>query len=71
MEFKSVIRITELLQLVITSKDYALTVLHTSQVSIKHIRSSPPVTLFISRCFVTAFNGGPSLSSGFSNCPRP
>jgi hypothetical protein len=71
MGFKSVTGLTELLQLVTTSKDYAVTTAHTSQVIIKHPRSSPSITLFPSRCLVAAFNGGRSPSSGFSNCPSP
>jgi hypothetical protein len=61
----------ELLQLVTTSKGYALTVLHTSQITIGHIRSSQSVTDFYCRCLVAASNGGRSLSSGHPNCPRP
>jgi hypothetical protein len=33
--------------------------------------SSHPVTVFTSRCLVAVSNGGRSLSSGFSNSPRP
>jgi hypothetical protein len=58
-----------LLQLVTTSKDYALTVLRTSQTTIGQTKTS--VTAFTSRCVVTASNGGRFLSSGFPNCPRP
>jgi hypothetical protein len=59
-----------LLQLVTTSKDYSVTVLHTSQINVRHARFSQSVTIFTSRCSVAASNGGRSPSSGFSNCPR-
>jgi hypothetical protein len=49
------------LQLITTSKDYALTVLHTSQINIEHTRSSQSVTEFTSRCSVVASNGGNTL----------
>jgi hypothetical protein len=55
----------------LTSKDYAVTVLHISQVTISHTRSSQPVTVFTSRCFVVASNGRYSPSSGFPNGHRP
>jgi hypothetical protein len=45
MVFGSIIEFIELLQLVTTSKDYALTVLHTSQITIEHNRSG--VTRFV------------------------
>jgi hypothetical protein len=61
----------EFLQLVTTSTDYALTVLHTLQITIRHTRSSQSVTVFTSRCLVAAFNGERSPSYGFPNCPRP
>jgi hypothetical protein len=70
MEFGLVIGFLEILQLVTTSKDYALTVLHQTQITIRHTRSSRSVTVFTNRCLVTAFNGGRSPSSGFPNCPR-
>jgi hypothetical protein len=44
----------ELLQLVTASEDYALTVLHASQNTIGHIRSSQSVTVFTSRYLVVA-----------------
>jgi hypothetical protein len=66
-----VIGFIEFLQLVTTSKDYGLTVLHTSQSTIRHTRSSQSVTVFTSRCSVTASNGGHIPSSQFPNCPRP
>jgi hypothetical protein len=69
MGFWLVIGFTELLQLVTASKDYALTVLHTSKITLRHNRSSQSVTVFTSLCFVVAFNGGRSPSSGFLNCP--
>jgi hypothetical protein len=55
----------------ISRKDYAATVLHTSQITIGHTRSFKFVTVFISRCLAAAPNGERSLSSGFPNCPRP
>lgn len=70
MGFGLVIRFTEL-QLITASKDYALTVLHTSQITIGHIRSSQSVTVFTSCCLVVASNGGHSPSSGLPNCPQP
>jgi hypothetical protein len=51
--------------------DCALTVLHISQITIEHTRSSQSVKVFTSRCLVTAPNGGRSPSSGFRSCPRP
>jgi hypothetical protein len=57
--------------LVITSKDYALTVLHTSQITIGHTRSSDSVTVFNSHCLVVASNSEHSPSSGFLNYPWP
>jgi hypothetical protein len=60
----------ELLQHVNTSKDYALTDLHTSQITIGHTRSSQSVTDFTNCCLVAAFNSGHSSSYGFPNCPR-
>jgi hypothetical protein len=56
---------------VTTSNDYAVTVLHTSQITIGHTRSSQSVTVFTSRFLVAAFNDGRSPSSGFQNCPCP
>jgi hypothetical protein len=56
MGFGSVIGFIELLENVTTSKGYALTVLHTSQFTIVRTRSSQSVTVFSSRCPVTAFN---------------
>jgi hypothetical protein len=61
----------ELVQLVTTSNDCALTVLHTSQITIEHTRSSQSVTFLTSRCLVVDFKGGRSPPSGFPNCPRP
>jgi hypothetical protein len=61
----------EWLQLVTTSKGYALTVLHTSQITIKHIISSQSVTVSTSRCLVEASRGWCSSFSGFPNCLRP
>jgi hypothetical protein len=43
MGFGLVIGFTELLELIITNKDYAVTVLHTSQITIGHTRSSQSV----------------------------
>jgi hypothetical protein len=61
----------ELLQYATTGKDYVLTVIHTSQITIGPTSSSQSVTVFTSRCSVVASNGGLSASSGFPNCPRP
>jgi hypothetical protein len=69
--FGMVIGFSELLQLVTTSKDYALTILHTSQITIGHTRSSQSVTVFTSHCLVIASNSGCFPSSGFPNCPQP
>jgi hypothetical protein len=57
----------ELLQLVITSKHYALIFLHTSQITIGHTMSSQSLKTFTSRFLVAASNGGRSPSSGFPN----
>jgi hypothetical protein len=69
--FLLVIRFIELLKVVTTRKDYALTVIHTSQITIGHTRSSQSVTVFTSHCLVASSNGGHSPSSGFLNCPQP
>jgi hypothetical protein len=69
--FGLVIRFIELLQLVTTSKDYAITVLHTSQITIGHTRSSQSVTVCSSCSLVATFNGAPTPSSEFRNCPPP
>jgi hypothetical protein len=61
-----VIGYTGLLQLVTTSKDYVLTVLHISQITIAHTKSQS-VTVFTSRCLVAAFNSGRSTSAGSPN----
>jgi hypothetical protein len=71
MAFGLVTGFIELLQLVTTSKDYALTVLHTSQITIGHTRSSQSVRVFTIRCLLAASKGGRSLYSGFPNCSRP
>jgi hypothetical protein len=55
---------------VLSSKDCALAVLHTSKLTMGHTRSSQFVTVFTSRCLVAASNDEFSPSSGFSNCPR-
>jgi hypothetical protein len=65
MGFGLVIRLIELLQLVTTSKDSAITVLHTSPVTIGHTRSSQPVTVFTSRCLVAASTAYVPLPLGF------
>jgi hypothetical protein len=51
-----VIGFTELLQLVTTCTDYALTILHTSQITTGHTGSPQSVTVFTSQCLVTASN---------------
>jgi hypothetical protein len=71
MGFGLVIGFIELLQLITASKDYALTVLHTSQITIGHTRSSQSITVFTSCFFVAAFSGGGSPFSGFPNYPWP
>jgi hypothetical protein len=48
----------EFLQLVIATESYDLIVLHPSQSTIGHTRSSQSVILCISRCSVAASNGG-------------
>jgi hypothetical protein len=67
MRFGLVIGFIEVLQLIATSKDYALTVLYTSHITIGHTRSSQSVTVFTS-LLVMASNGRHSFSSGFRNC---
>jgi hypothetical protein len=69
--FGLVIGFIVLVQLVTTSKDYALTVLHTSQITIGHTRSPQSVTVYISHRLVAAFSGEHSPSSGFLNYPQP
>jgi hypothetical protein len=54
MGFELVIGFIELLQFITTSKDYVLTVLHASQITIGHTRSSQFVTIFTIRCLVAA-----------------
>jgi hypothetical protein len=56
------------LQLVTTSIGYAITVLHTSQITLGLNRSSQFVMVFTSRCFVAASNGGCSPSFVSPNC---
>jgi hypothetical protein len=71
MGFVVVIGFMGLLQLINTSKEYSLTVLHTSQITTKHIRSSQSVTVSTSHCLVAAFNTICSSSSRFPNYPQP
>jgi hypothetical protein len=59
-----VIAFSKLLQLVTTSKAYAFTHLHISEVA-------QSVTVSTSRCLVAASNDGRSPSSGFPKCPPP
>jgi hypothetical protein len=47
-----------------------LSLIHTSQITTKHTRSSQSVTVFTSRFLITASNCGLSLVSGFRNYPR-
>jgi hypothetical protein len=61
----------EFLQLVTTSKDYDVTVLHISQITMGKTMSSKSVTVFNIRCLVAASNGGRSPFSGFPICRRP
>jgi hypothetical protein len=70
-EFGSVIKFTEILQLVTTGNDCIPAVLHTSQLTTEHTRSSRSVKFFTSRCLVAAPNSGLSASPGIPNCPRP
>jgi hypothetical protein len=60
----------EILQLVTTSEDHALTVLHTSQITIGPTWSSRSVSLHYP-LLGSGFNCKRSPSSGFPNCPRP
>jgi hypothetical protein len=71
MGFGLVIGFIDLLQLITTSKDYAVTVLHLSQITIGHTRSSQSVAVFTSCCLVAASNDGRSPSFGFPDCPWP
>jgi hypothetical protein len=59
----------EFFQLVTTSKDYVLTALHTSQITVGHAKSSQSVTVFTSRCLVAGSNRGSSPYSKFPNYP--
>jgi hypothetical protein len=52
--FESVTGFIEHLQIVTTSKNYALTLLNTSETTIGHARSCQSLTVFISRCLVVA-----------------
>jgi hypothetical protein len=61
----------ELLQLVSTSKDYALTVLHTSQITAGHSKPSQSATVFTNRCLIAVSNAGRSPTCGFPKCSRP
>jgi hypothetical protein len=63
MGFGLVIGFIELLQLLTASKDYAVTVLHTSQITIGHFRSSQSVAVFTSRWLVSASKSGHSPDS--------
>jgi hypothetical protein len=65
------IGVIELVQLVTTVKDCAVTAVHISQITTGHTRSSQSDTIFTSRCLVAAFNYGRSLSCGLPNCPQP
>jgi hypothetical protein len=65
-----VIRLNELIQLVTTSTAYALSVLHTSQITIGYTASTQSVTVFTSRCLVAASNCGHSPFCGFLNYHR-
>jgi hypothetical protein len=59
------------MQLITTSKDYAVTLLHISQITVGHAGSSQSVEVFTGRCLVVASNGGISPSYVFLNCPWP
>jgi hypothetical protein len=68
MRFGLVVGFIGLLQLV-ASKVYAVTVLHTKQMTAGQNTVSQSVRVFISRCLVAVFNGGHSPFSAFLNCP--
>jgi hypothetical protein len=57
-DFGLMIGFIELLHFVTTSKDYVVTIVHTSHISIGHTRSSRSVIVFTNRCSVAASNGG-------------
>jgi hypothetical protein len=71
MGFGSVIECNECLQLATTSKDYALTVVHISQITMGLTKSSQSVPVVTGWWLVVASNGGSSRSSGSLNCPPP
>jgi hypothetical protein len=71
MGFGLVIGFIAHLHVVTTSKDNALTVLHTSQITIGQTRSHQHVKIFTSRCLVTASNGRRSPSSGIPKYHGP
>jgi hypothetical protein len=58
-------------KIVSTSKDYAVTVLHTSQITIGHSRPSQSVRVITNHCLVAASNSRCYTSSGFPIWPRP
>jgi hypothetical protein len=64
MGFELVIGFIETLRLLTTSKDFALTVLHSSQITIGHTRSSQSVTIVSSRCLVSASTADVPLPLG-------
>jgi hypothetical protein len=57
------------LQIVTTSKAYASTVLHTSQITVGHTSPSQSVTVVTSRCLVAVSNSGRFPSIGLTECP--
>jgi hypothetical protein len=59
-----VIGFTEFLQILTAGKNYALTVLHTSQITIGHTRSSKSVTVFTSSVQSSITVCGPLPSNG-------
>jgi hypothetical protein len=52
-------------------KIVTVTVLHTSQITIRHTRSPQSIIVLISRCLVAAFNPGHSPYSLILNYPQP
>jgi hypothetical protein len=65
--FSSVIGFIIFLQLLTTSKNYALTFLHTTS----NYKTDYVFSAFTSRCLIEVSIGGRSPSSEFPNCPRP
>jgi hypothetical protein len=64
-----VIEFIKILQLLTTNKGYAVSVPHTSQITIGHSTFSQSVTFFISRYLVEAPTGGHSLALSSRTVP--